>query len=66
MRALPVLEPYALKIRNGQCIPHLRHWVSLARLVGIPDHTEYTLANRLGVLKPTWIISEWHVARNRR
>lgn len=33
--ALSVSEPYAAEIRAGRCIPHPRHWVSLARLVGI-------------------------------
>jgi hypothetical protein len=38
MTALSVSEPYALKIRAGRCIPHPRHWLSLARLVGVsPD-----------------------------
>jgi CRISPR-associated endonuclease Cas1 len=36
VRALFVSEPYALRIRGAQCIPHPRHWVSLARLVGYP------------------------------
>jgi CRISPR-associated endonuclease Cas1 len=29
--ALSVSEPYALRIRNGQCIPHPRHWKTLAK-----------------------------------
>lgn len=28
-----VSEPYALRIRSGQCIPHPRHWLKLASLV---------------------------------
>jgi len=36
--ALAVSEPYATSIRAGRCIPHPRHWLALARLVGIsPD-----------------------------
>jgi CRISPR-associated endonuclease Cas1 len=31
--ALSVSGPYAWKIRKGCCIPHPRHWVSLAELV---------------------------------
>src|SRR5262249_23313957 len=34
--ALFVSGPYALRIRGGECVPHARHWVVLARLVGIP------------------------------
>ncbi len=34
-KALSVSEPYALRIRRGQCTPHPRHWKTLARLVGI-------------------------------
>jgi CRISPR-associated protein Cas1 len=33
MSALSISEPYALRIRGGHCIPHPRHWLSLARLV---------------------------------
>ena len=29
---LAVSEPYALRIRNGVCIPHPRHWEKLARM----------------------------------
>jgi CRISPR-associated endonuclease Cas1 len=32
--ALSVSKPYALRIRNGSCIPHPRHWLGLARIVG--------------------------------
>jgi CRISPR-associated endonuclease Cas1 len=32
---LLVSEPYALRIRGGVCIPHQRHWKTLATLVGI-------------------------------
>jgi CRISPR-associated protein Cas1 len=35
MSALAVSEPYATNIRAGRCIPHPRHWLTLARLVGI-------------------------------
>lgn len=36
--AIAVSEPYATNIRAGRCIPHPRHWLTLARLVGIsPD-----------------------------
>jgi CRISPR-associated endonuclease Cas1 len=35
---LSVSEPYATNIRAGRCTPHPRHWLVLARLVGIsPD-----------------------------
>jgi CRISPR-associated endonuclease Cas1 len=33
-KALSISEPYALRIRSGKCIPHVRHWLSLAQLVG--------------------------------
>lgn len=33
MSVLSVSEPYALRIRSGRCIPHQRHWLSLANLV---------------------------------
>lgn len=32
---LSVSEPYATRIRAGRCIPHPRHWLSLAMLVGV-------------------------------
>jgi CRISPR-associated endonuclease Cas1 len=35
MSAITVSEPYATNIRAGRRIPHPRHWLSLARLVGI-------------------------------
>jgi CRISPR-associated endonuclease Cas1 len=35
MSALSISEPYALRIRGGRCIPHPRHWLTLARLAGI-------------------------------
>jgi CRISPR-associated protein Cas1 len=34
MSALNVSEPYATNIRSGRRIPHPRHWLTLARLVG--------------------------------
>jgi len=37
-RALGVSEPYAADIRAARRVPHPRHWLTLARLVGIsPD-----------------------------
>jgi CRISPR-associated endonuclease Cas1 len=33
--AILVSEPYALRIRAARCIPHPRHWLTLARLVGV-------------------------------
>jgi hypothetical protein len=30
-----VSEPYALRVRSGKCVPHARHWIALARLVGM-------------------------------
>jgi CRISPR-associated endonuclease Cas1 len=35
MKALSVSEPYALNIRAARCIPHPRHWLTLARLAGV-------------------------------
>ena len=35
MKALGISEPYGLRIRSGQCVPHPRHWTTLARLVDI-------------------------------
>ena len=35
MRAVAVSEPYALRIRGGRCVPHPRHWPTLAGLVGV-------------------------------
>jgi len=32
---LGVSEPYALRIRGGLCVPHVRHWENLARLTNI-------------------------------
>jgi CRISPR-associated endonuclease Cas1 len=32
--ALFVSEPYSLRIRSGRSVPHPRHWLTLARLVG--------------------------------
>jgi CRISPR-associated endonuclease Cas1 len=34
MTALGVSEPYASNIRAARCIPHPRHWLTLASLVG--------------------------------
>jgi CRISPR-associated endonuclease Cas1 len=31
---ISVSEPYALRIRGGKCIPHARHWISLAKMSG--------------------------------
>ena len=33
--ALGISQPYAAEIRAGRCLPHLRHWQSLARVAGI-------------------------------
>jgi hypothetical protein len=33
--ALDVSHPYATNIRRGTVIPHTRHWVALAKLVGV-------------------------------
>jgi selenocysteine lyase/cysteine desulfurase len=36
--ALGISEPYATEIRAGKRRPHPRHWLTLARLVGVsPD-----------------------------
>jgi CRISPR-associated endonuclease Cas1 len=35
MSALAVSEPYATNIRAGRCTPHPRHWMTLARLIGV-------------------------------
>jgi CRISPR-associated endonuclease Cas1 len=32
MTALAISQSYALRIRAGQCVPHPRHWLTLARL----------------------------------
>jgi hypothetical protein len=34
---ISVSEPYALRIRGGKCIPHPRHGLRLAKLVGAAD-----------------------------
>lgn len=36
LTALAISEPYATEIRKGKRLPHPRHWLSLARLVGCP------------------------------
>jgi CRISPR-associated endonuclease Cas1 len=33
--SIAVSEPYATNVRAGRCIPHPRHWLALARLVGV-------------------------------
>jgi CRISPR-associated endonuclease Cas1 len=33
--ALDVSEPYSSNIRGGKCVPHERHWQTLAELVGV-------------------------------
>lgn len=33
--ALGISEPYATDIRSGRRVPHQRHWLTLARLVGV-------------------------------
>ena len=38
LSTLAVSEPYATNIRAGRCIPHARHWLTLARLVGISEN----------------------------
>jgi hypothetical protein len=35
MEALGVGKVYASEIRNGNCVPHPRHWLKLAELVGV-------------------------------
>jgi CRISPR-associated endonuclease Cas1 len=32
---LGISEPYAAEIRAGRCVPHPRHWLTLAQLVGL-------------------------------
>ena len=39
-RDLPVSEPYALRICSGRCIPHPRHWQSLAKLVRLAGRAD--------------------------
>jgi len=34
MAALEISEPYALQIRAARRIPHRRHWLALATLIG--------------------------------
>ena len=36
-RMLNVSNPYATSIRSGKRVPHPRHWMKLADLVGISD-----------------------------
>ena len=38
-QALGVSIPYATDIRAGRCIPHPRHWLKLARIVGVCSTT---------------------------
>jgi CRISPR-associated endonuclease Cas1 len=38
--ALTVSKPYANNIRAGQCVPHPRHWLMLARLTGVSKGEE--------------------------
>jgi CRISPR-associated endonuclease Cas1 len=33
--ALSISKPYALRIRTRRCVPHPRHWLTLAQLVGV-------------------------------
>ena len=33
--ALGLSQPYAAEIRAGRCLPHPRHWQTLARIVGV-------------------------------
>ncbi len=40
MLALSISEPYAIRIRSGQCIPHPRHWLTLANLAGFRAQPE--------------------------
>jgi hypothetical protein len=35
MSELAVSQSYATNIRNARCIPHPRHWLNLARMVGV-------------------------------
>ena len=37
MSALSISEPYALRIRSGNCIPHPRHWMPLGRMCGVSN-----------------------------
>lgn len=46
MSALSVSEPYASKIRGGHCVPHPRHWRTLATLAGIGLASEARGTNR--------------------
>ncbi|HVB57067.1 MAG TPA: hypothetical protein VNE63_11645, partial [Candidatus Acidoferrales bacterium] len=34
--ALGISKPYATDIRAGKRVPHPRHWLALAQLVGMP------------------------------
>jgi DNA primase len=31
---ISISQPYALRIREGRCVPHPRHWLNLAQLTG--------------------------------
>ena len=37
--ALAVSEPYATNIRAGRCIPHPRHWLTLAEIAEVTEST---------------------------
>lgn len=39
---LGVSIPYASEIRNGKCVPHQRHWLRLAKLVGACEPVQPT------------------------
>lgn len=45
--ALGISEPYAAGIRAGRCVPHPRHWLTLARLVGVSRDTEGAVGQNL-------------------
>jgi hypothetical protein len=38
--ALGVSEPYALYLQTGRYVPHPRHWLALAKMVGVSEEGE--------------------------
>jgi len=56
--ALGVSQPYAAEIRAGRCLPHPRHWQTLAQLVGVlRDAADPAYANHSGAYR--FVCREW-------
>jgi len=56
--ALGISKPYATDIRSGKRVPHRRHWLTLAQLIGCPCSRNRDARNRpsRGISKT---LSEW-------